>query len=146
VVVANNDDPPSLLKNTSGERNRWVSFTLIGTRSNRDAIGARVVVEARGSRKTREIVGAGSYLSQSDVRVHFGLGASNRIATVEVRWPSGLKQRFDHLPVDQFYVIEEGEKAIRGETLANRQKSSFPMLTTQRPPVKPCRRCPWRNG
>ncbi len=116
VVIANNDDPPSLLRNTSGEGNHSVSFKLIGTRSNRDAIGAKIAIEAGGTRQIREIAGAGSYLSQSDLRAHFGLGAVIRVSAVDVSWPSGLKQRFSELQADRFYVLEEGKNAVQSET------------------------------
>ncbi len=121
VVVGNNDDPPSLLRNNSGGGNHWVSFKLIGTRSNRDAIGARLAVEAGRTTQIREIAGAGSYLSQSDLRAHFGLGGSTSVTAVEVSWPSGLKQKFSDLQADRFYMITEGDRSVKAETLAARE-------------------------
>src|SRR6266699_3903222 len=114
IVVGNNDDPPLLLKNSSGGSNHFVSFKLIGTRSNRDAIGARLRIQAGGTAQIREIAGGGSYLSQSDLRAHFGLGGSTRIDAVQVSWPSGLKQQFRDLQADRFYVLEEGKNSVRG--------------------------------
>jgi len=119
IVIGNNDDPPLLLKNSSGGSNHFVSFRLIGTRSNRDAIGARLRIQVGGTEQIREIAGGGSYLSQSDLRAHFGLGGSTRIDTVEVSWPSGLKQQFRDLQADRFYVLEEGQNSVRGEILSH---------------------------
>ena len=119
-MIGNNDDPPSLLRNTSDVRNHWASFKLIGTQSNRDAIGARIAIEAGGTRQIREIAGAGSYLSQSDLRAHFGLGAAARVSSVEVSWPSGLKQRFGDLQADRFYVLVEGENSLQSEEFSHR--------------------------
>jgi hypothetical protein len=107
IVVANNDDPPSLLKNSGGP-NHFVNIRLIGTRSNRDAIGARVKIKSGGLTQLREIQSAGSYLSQSDLRAHFGLGATAHIDAVEVDWPSGTHQTLKDLKGDRFYTLEEG--------------------------------------
>jgi hypothetical protein len=73
VIVANNGDPPLLLHNGGGTRNHFVNFKLVGTQSNRDAMGARIRVHARSLSQIREIYGGGSYLSQSDLRANFGL-------------------------------------------------------------------------
>jgi len=67
----------------------------------------------------REIVGGGSYLSQSDLRAHFGLGGSTRVDAVEVSWPSGLKQQFRDLQADRFYVLEEGKNSVRVEIFSH---------------------------
>jgi len=120
IVVGNNDDPPSILRNRSGATNHFVSFKLVGTRSNRDALGARIHVKAGGMSQIREIAGAGSYLSTSDFRAHFGLGQSTQIDSVEVIWPSGLRQEFHHIKADQFYLIEEGKPGIQTQVIARR--------------------------
>jgi hypothetical protein len=117
-VVGNNDDPPSILRNRSGGSNHFVSFKLVGTRSNRDAMGSRIRIKAGGISQIREIAGAGSYLSQSDLRAHFGLGTSTRIDSVEVTWPTGSKQEFHNVKADQFYTIEEGRPAIKPQAIA----------------------------
>jgi enediyne biosynthesis protein E4 len=107
IVLGNNDDPPSLLRNSGGP-NHFVNIKLIGTRTNRDAIGARVKVRSNGITQLREIQGGGSYLSQNDLRAHFGLGAASRIDSIEVNWPGGASQRFQNIKADQFYTLEEG--------------------------------------
>jgi hypothetical protein len=118
IVVANNDDPPSLLWNRGGGANHFVSFRLMGTRGNRDALGARVRVKAGAISQLREIAAGGSYLSQSDLRAHFGLGTAVRIDSVEVTWPAGSKQEFHNIRADRFYEIVEGNPALKPQAIA----------------------------
>ena len=115
VLVANNGDPPLLLHNSGNNGNHFVNFKLVGHKSNRDAMGARVRVSAGGLSQIREIAGGGSYLSQSDLRAHFGLGKAARVESVEVNWPSGEKQAFRDLEADKFYLIEEGAPEVRAQ-------------------------------
>jgi hypothetical protein len=124
IIVANNDDPPSILRNRSGGTNHFASFKLVGTRGNRDALGARIRVKAGGVSQMRELAAAGSYLSQGDLRAHFGLGSSTRIDIIEVTWPSGRRQEFHNVRADQFYVIEEGKSAIRTQVIAKARGGS----------------------
>ena len=107
VIVANNGDPPLLLHN-SGAGNHFINLQLIGVKSNRDAMGARIRVRAGGITQMREVSGGGSYLSQSDLRANFGLGQNSRADRVEISWPSGAHQQFQTLDADRFYVITEG--------------------------------------
>ena len=117
VLVANNGDPPLLLHNDGpaggGSQNHFVSFKLVGTRSNRDAMGARIKLRAGDFSQMREIAGGGSFMSQSDLRAHFGLGGSARADEVEVRWPSGLRQVFHDVGGDRFYLIVEGRNNLQ---------------------------------
>jgi enediyne biosynthesis protein E4 len=108
VVVANNGDAPSLLHNSGRNGNHFLNFKLVGSKSNRDAMGARIRVVAGGISQIREIEGGGSYLSQSDLRANFGVGKSAQAETVEIKWPSGLQQAFHNVEADKFYLIEEG--------------------------------------
>jgi hypothetical protein len=112
LVVANNGDPPLLLHNSASNGNHFLNFKLVGTKSNRDAMGARIRVKAGGLSQIREIAGGGSYLSQSDLRAHFGLGSAKVADTVEVSWPSGQRQLFKNVAADKFYRIEEGHDAL----------------------------------
>ncbi|MGA2606516.1 MAG: CRTAC1 family protein [Terriglobia bacterium] len=113
VVVGNDGEPPLLLHNGGAPGNHFLTLKLIGTRSNRDAMGARVKLRAGGMTQIGEVMGGGSYLSQSDLRLHFGLGGSARAEQVEVVWPSGLRQVFPNVPADKFYEIEEGKDQLR---------------------------------
>jgi hypothetical protein len=113
VVVANNGDPPLLLQNGGGNGSHFINFKLIGTKSNRDAMGARIKILGGGISQIREIAGGGSYLSQSDLRTNFGLGKTNRLESVEVNWPSGQRQLFRNVEADKFYLIEEGKDQLQ---------------------------------
>jgi enediyne biosynthesis protein E4 len=108
VLVANNGDPPTLLHNNAVHKSHFANFKLLGAKSNRDAMGARVKITAGGVTQVREIAGGGSYLSQSDLGAHFGLGEATVVTTVDVTWPSGGHQSFQNLAADHFYQITEG--------------------------------------
>jgi hypothetical protein len=109
IVVLNVGEPPSLLLNTNQIPNHRVLFRLVGTKSNRAAIGARVTIHAGGMTQFDEVRGGGSYLSQNDLRLHFGLGSAARIDLVEVRWPTGKTESFKDLAADKIYAIVEGQ-------------------------------------
>ena len=79
----------------------------VGTRSNRSAIGTRVRVTSGGRSQIDEVMSGSSYYSQNDLRLHFGLGKANKVDDLAIAWPSGLKETFKHLPVNQFLVVEE---------------------------------------
>ena len=118
VVVANNGDSPLLLHNSGGNGNHFLNFRLSGTKSNRDAMGARIHVVAGTMSQIREIAGGGSYLSQSDLRANFGLGKATRAELVEIAWPSGQQQVFRNVEADKFYLIEEGKDQLQLQQLA----------------------------
>jgi hypothetical protein len=114
IVVGNNGDPPLLLHNSGGvQGNHFVNLRLVGTRSNRDAMGARIKLISGGVSQIREVAGGGSYLSQSDLRAHFGLGRQTRIESIEILWPKGLRQSFKGIDADRFYIVEEGKDVLR---------------------------------
>jgi enediyne biosynthesis protein E4 len=107
-VVFNVDGPPSLFLNETRNANHRVLFRLVGNKSNRMAIGARVTVSAGGMTQIDEVRGGGGYNSSNDTRLHFGLGGAATMSSVEVRWPSGLSQEFRNVPADAIYEIDEG--------------------------------------
>jgi enediyne biosynthesis protein E4 len=107
IVVNNSHDRPSLLKNY-GDHGNWISLSLIGTKSNRDAIGARVTVWTGSHQQTLEVRSGGGYISQSDFRLHFGLGSAAKADSVEIRWPSGLTEKLQNLPANRFFKVREG--------------------------------------
>jgi hypothetical protein len=109
VVVLNVGEPPSLLLNTNQSSNHRVLFHLMGTKSNRAAIGARVTIHAAGATQFDEVRSGGSYLSQNDLRLHFGLGAAPKIDLVDVRWPTGKIETFKDVAADKIYTIVEGQ-------------------------------------
>jgi hypothetical protein len=111
AVISNMNAYPSLLVNQIKSGNHWVAFRAIGTKSNRDGIGARITVSAGGPMRVDEVRSGSSYSSNSDMRVHFGLGQTTKIDAVQVRWPSGLVERFMNLSADSIHELKEGTGA-----------------------------------
>jgi hypothetical protein len=108
IVVENLTGGPMILESKSPPENHWVSFQLEGSPSNRLALNARVFVTTGSMRQMDEVRSGGSYLSQSDLRLHFGLGDAARIDSVEVRWPNGATQTFKDVAADRFYRLKQG--------------------------------------
>ena len=114
VLVMNMNEPPSLLRNDLRNANSWTAVRLIGTKSNRAAIGAIVRVTAGGRTQARAVLSQASYYSHDDVRQHFGLGTAEKIDRVEVQWPSGELEVVRDVPARRVVTIREGE-AVTGE-------------------------------
>jgi tetratricopeptide (TPR) repeat protein len=107
VVVTRLNEHPVVLRNTSAAKDHWISLVLEGTRSNRDALGARIhIVTAAGEQWDRVTTAVG-YASSSDKTVHFGLGSAKTIRSIDIDWPSGLKQHLTNVPVDRYLQIRE---------------------------------------
>ena len=113
ILINNQNDPPTLLRNQGESVNHWISIQAVGSKSNRDGIGARVEVQAGGRRQIQEVTSGGGYLSQNDLRLHFGLGAATRIEQIAVRWPSGTVDKAENVSADQFLVFEEGRGTVQ---------------------------------
>jgi hypothetical protein len=109
IVLVNVGAPPTLLLNQGGNSNHRVLFKLVGTKSNKSAIGARVTVKAGDLVQFSEVRAGGSYISQNDPRLHFGLGAESRMSEVEIKWPSGKVEVLRDLPADFIHTIVEGQ-------------------------------------
>jgi hypothetical protein len=107
VLINNQNAPPTLLRQTARPANHWITLKLMGTRSNRSALGAKVRVVAGALVQTDEVRSGGSYLSQNDLRLHFGLGGAARVDRVEIEWPSGVRQVVRDVAADRVAVIEE---------------------------------------
>jgi len=107
VVVANQKQPALVYKNTVAPGNHWIAFKLVGTRSNRSAIGAEVTLEFGAERQLQIVHGGVGFASQNDRRLHFGLGRTGRADRVVIRWPSGTVQTIEHPAVDQLHVVTE---------------------------------------
>jgi enediyne biosynthesis protein E4 len=114
LLVNNSHDPPSLLKNY-GSRDNWVLIKLVGTKSNREAIGSQVRVRTSNHQQLQEVRSGGSYISQSDFRLHFGLGAATKIDELEIRWPSGLVEKLKNLPANEILTLKEGAGVVKQE-------------------------------
>jgi len=111
LVVSNMDDAPTLLENRQRTGHHWLTVRVTGPARNRFAIGAKVTVDAGGKKQMREIRSGGSFLSQNDLRAHFGLGDHAGPVTVEVRMPGGRRWRWQALPVDRLHVLELSQSA-----------------------------------
>ena len=114
AVVSNMNARPSLLVNDVRNSNHWVAIKTVGTKSNRDGIGARITLRVGKRTLVDEVRSGSSYDSQSDLRVHFGLGASKSVDSVEVRWPNGNLERFGELKIDSVNVVAEGTGVVVG--------------------------------
>ena len=116
ILIANMDAPPTLLVNHNHSGGHWASFHLVGTKSNRAAIGTRITVRAGKLVQMDEVRGGSSYLSQSDLRLHFGLADENKIDSVQVNWPSGKVEILQNLPSDRIFTIVEGQGLRNGHS------------------------------
>ena len=112
ILVNNNGQAPQLLRNDGGNTNHWVEILLIGTKSNRDAVGARVKVVAGNLVQFEQRKGGMSYQSAQDPRLHFGLGAHAQIDSIEIKWPSGEKTEVKNVKADQIVAIQEGRGTV----------------------------------
>ncbi len=108
AVVENLEGEPMILRPEGGPPNHWISFQLEGVKCNRLALNARVRATAGDLVQLGEVLSGGSYLSQNDLRIHFGLGNHERVDQAEVLWPDGTKETLTNLAADRFYVVREG--------------------------------------
>ncbi|HKE21405.1 MAG TPA: CRTAC1 family protein [Bryobacteraceae bacterium] len=107
ILVSNNGGAPQLLRNDGGNANHWLEILLIGTRSNRDGVGARLKLTAGDWSMTAQRMGGMSYQSAQDPRLHFGLGSRTKVDALEVRWPSGIVTRLASVAANQILTIQE---------------------------------------
>jgi hypothetical protein len=105
-------EPPRLLRNDGGNRRHWLGVRLVGTKSGRDAIGAKVTVTTGGRSRMRCLVGGASYLTASDPRLLFGLGEADRVDALQVRWPSGRVERVGGFRADRYVTITEEQAPV----------------------------------
>lgn len=117
VLIMNMNEPPSLLRNDVETGNHWLKVKLEGTKSNRSAIGARVVASYGGKRQAQEVLSQSSFYSSNDRRLHFGLGGCDA-ADLVVRWPTGVEEAFPKVAADQLVVIREGEGIVERKRLS----------------------------
>jgi hypothetical protein len=121
---------PQLLRCDSTLTRNWIKIKLVGTKSNRTGIGARVIVTAKTVpsadkplAQMDELRSGGSYFSQNDMRMHFGLEQATKVDLVEIRWLSGQVDQLKDLDVNRLYVIQEGGKILKAESLKPAAKS-----------------------
>jgi len=108
AVISNMSAPLSLLVNHVRSTNHWIAFKTVGTKSNRDGIGARIRLKVGHRILVDEVRSGSSYASNNDMRVHFGLGSATKLEWLEVRWPSGLTERFANVRIDVINNLKEG--------------------------------------
>jgi len=132
IVVENIDGAPMILHNDGDDTNHWISLQLVGTRSNRLAVGSKVKALAGSLVQIDEVRSGGSYLSQSDTRIHFGLGNEKKVDRIEIRWPSGGTETLQNLSADRLYVIKEGEGIVPPERARPIAKKPAPTTSPSR--------------
>jgi hypothetical protein len=116
VLVLNMNDLPSLLRNDGGNKNNWIKLKLIGTKCNRTAIGARARVVTGNHTQMNEVASGGSVMSQSDLRLHFGLEQAKVVDLIEVKWPTTQEiEKFTRVEANQILTIREGAGIIKAE-------------------------------
>jgi len=129
-VVNTVNGPPQLLRCDSTSGNNWIKIKTIGTKSNRSGIGARVTCvtnvpgESKAHRQIDEVRSGGSYISQNDLRVHFGLGKAEKVQLLEVRWPSGQVDAIKDITANQCIYVKEGEGIVRTMQFPAAQRKS----------------------
>jgi hypothetical protein len=117
IVVENLDGKPLILRNQGGNRNHWIEFELAGSKSNSLALNARLRAVAGDLVQVDEIRSGGSYLSQNDLRIHFGLASHDHLDRVEILWPSGKTEIINNLAADHLYSVKEGEGIVPREKI-----------------------------
>jgi len=114
IVVNNRGAAPELLRNDGGNANNWLTVRLIGTKSNRDGIGASLKLVSEGFTQFDQAKGGSSYMSASDPRIHFGLGKREKIGSLEITWPSGTVDKLASVPINQIITVKEGVGMVPG--------------------------------
>jgi hypothetical protein len=114
VLIVNLNEPPSLLRNDLRGANHWLKLKLVGTKSNRSAIGARVLVRYGKKSQAQEVLSQSSFYSVNDSRLHFGLGAET-VADIDIYWPSGAHEELKGVAADQLIVVKEGTGIAPGQ-------------------------------
>lgn len=122
ILVSNNGEAPQLLRNDGGNANHWLEILLIGTKSNRDGVGARLKVVAGDLILYDQRKGGMSYQSAQDPRLHFGLGQNSKVDAIEILWPSGITTKLANLRADQIFAVKEGVGVV---------ERSFPRIYTR---------------
>jgi hypothetical protein len=117
IVIENLKGKPTILGPQGGPSNHWISLELVGTKNNRLALNTRVRATAGNLVQTGEVLSGGSYLSQNDLRIHFGLGPTKRVDKLEIFWPTGKVETLTNLAADHFYDVKEGEGLVSSEQI-----------------------------
>jgi enediyne biosynthesis protein E4 len=122
IVIMNVNEPPSLLRNDAPANNHWLKVKLIGTKSNRSAIGTRVLVHYGNKIQAQQLLSQSSYISSNDPRLHFGLGDETKV-DIEIRWPNGLQESASNVAADQLVIFREGSGIVGKEKLGSNKNA-----------------------
>jgi hypothetical protein len=123
ILIMNLNEPPSLLRNDVSGNAHWLKVKLVGTKSNRSAIGARVTAHYGGKIQTQEVLSQASFYSANDLRLHFGLGSAEKV-DLDIRWPNSGNERISNVPADHLVIIKEGAGIIKSEIFQKPRTSS----------------------
>jgi hypothetical protein len=113
VLLTSNNGPAYLYRNDGGNKNHWISIRTVGTKSNRDGIGASISITSASGKQWNVVRSGSSYASQSDRAIVFGLGQDPSVASLEIAWPSGTKQKFSNVVANQFITIDESRGLLK---------------------------------
>jgi len=113
VLLTSNNGPAYLYRNDGGNKNKWISIRMVGTKSNRDGIGASVAIASASGKQWNVVRSGSSYASQSDLALVFGLGQDPMVKSIEVTWPSGTRQTFSNVAANQFITIDEARGIVK---------------------------------
>ncbi len=113
ILITTNGGPAVLYRNDGANRNHWLTVRLNGTKSNRSGLGTVVRIESASGKQSEMLRSGGSYCSQSDLALSFGLGKDDRVSSIQVEWPSGTKQKFALVPANQFLTIDETKGIVK---------------------------------
>jgi hypothetical protein len=113
LLITTNDGPAYLYRNDGGNQNHWLSIRTVGTKSNRDGIGAKITIESKSGKQWQTVHSGSSYCSQSDLALTFGLGPDVSVASIEVEWPSGTRQKLSSVSANQFLTIDEARGLVK---------------------------------
>lgn len=113
VLITSNNGPAHLYRNDGGNKNHWLSVKTVGTKSNKDGIGAVVRIESASGKQWNAVRSGSSYASQSDLALTFGLGQDPAVTSLQVEWPSGTKQKFANIPADKAIVVDESKGIVK---------------------------------
>jgi len=115
ILINSVNGRPELLRADSSNQNNWIKIKTVGVKSNRNGIGARIKCITEDGTQIDEVRSGGSYYSQNDLRVHFGLGKNQKVKTIEIQWPSGQVDTLNNLPVDQIITVKEKVGIVRSK-------------------------------
>lgn len=118
------NDFPQLLRNDGPATNNWITIRTVGTKTNRSGIGARITCITGTLKQIEEVRSGGSYISQNDLRVHFGLGSAEKVDVLEIRWPSGHLDVLKDLPVNRIITVKEGVGVLPSEDPMSKRKGA----------------------